>query len=124
MKDSFAEINIVPLVDIMLVLLVIVLMTANFMVNGMIEVKLPQSSEAIKTAVDEMICIEVAESGVILYEGATLDASMLAEALQGADRNSQVVVRADRNLTLQPFVSLLDILKKNGFTKISIQTAQ
>lgn len=124
MKDSFAEINIVPLVDIMLVLLVIVLMTANFMVNGMIEVKLPQSSEASKTAVDEMICIEVAESGVILYEGATLDASMLAEALQGADRNSQVVVRADRNLTLQPFVSLLDILKKNGFTKISIQTAQ
>lgn len=123
MKDEFVDINVVPLVDIMLVLIVIVLMTANFMVQGMLPVKPPQS-DTDSSPLSESIVLSISAVGDMYYERKPLPPEQLETRLQGLDTERPVLINADRDLTLQPFVTLLDRLKKLGFTKISVQTEQ
>jgi len=121
MKDEFAEINVVPLVDIMLVLIVIVLVTANFMVQGMLPIK-PPKSEAESAAMNDSVILSVTAAGDLYYERQPLPENELESRLSGVDTNRPVLISADKDLTLQPFVLLVDRLKKLGFTKISVQT--
>ena len=121
MKDEFVEINVVPLVDIMLVLIVIVLVTANFMVQGMLPIK-PPKSEAESAAMNDTVILSVTAAGDLYYERQPLPDNELESRLSGVDTDRPVLISADKDLTLQPFVILVDRLKKLGFTKISVQT--
>jgi biopolymer transport protein ExbD len=120
--EEFSGINVIPLVDIMLVLLTIVLITSNFMVRGIIPMNLPKSDSAAADTLKEAIVVEITKEAVILYNGALVDLSELPAVLADFDRDSRVIVSADKDLTLQPFVQVLDMLKNIGFSKISIQT--
>ena len=121
MKDSFAEINVVPLVDIMLVLLVIVLMTANFLVQGGVDVSPPKSDS--QTAVArEAVRFEVNASGQLFYDKKEVARDEIPLLLHGFSREQPVLISADKALPLQPFVTLLDDIKRLGFTRISLHT--
>lgn len=123
MKDSFSEINVVPLVDIMLVLIVIVLITANFMAQGMVNVELPRS-ESEQHMEAETLRLEVDASGIIFMEKHKVSLAELGTMLRGINRERPVLISADKNLTLQPFISLIDELKKFGFKEIGVHTAK
>ena len=121
MKDSFVEINIIPLVDIMLVLIVIVLITANFAARGMIPVNLPKA-DVEQNRTSEMLVVKMTLGGEIYLENKAMTLEELAVSLVTLDTERPVLVSADRDLTLQPFISLVELLRHNGFTRISIQT--
>ena len=123
MKDSFTEINIIPLVDVMLVLIVIILTTASFMTTGHIRVDLPEAASA-HTLPRISLRLELARDGTIRLNDVPVSMDGLKTALSGKDRESAIMISADRDVTLQPFISLVDMLKREGFNHISVQTRQ
>lgn len=123
MKDNFTEINIIPLVDVMLVLIVIILTTASFMTTGHIRVDLPEAASA-HTPPRISLRLELARDGTIGLDDIPVSMDELKTALSGKDRESAIMISADRDVTLQPFISLVDMLKREGFNHISVQTRQ
>ena len=114
-------INVIPLVDVMLVLLTIILTTSTFIATGGIPVSLPRVSQN-KHETLKVRTIEIDRQGnVYLYsQPVTLEA--LRDAIRSLERNTSFMIRADRNIPLQNFVEVLDIVKKSGFKQISLQT--
>ena len=121
MEDEISGINVIPLVDIMLVLITIVLITSNFMVRGLIPVSLPKS-QADGGIVKEVINIDMTSDGTVYFKEEKVTYSELFEKLLVYDKELQVLINADRDMAIQPFVTVMDLLKSGGFTKISIQT--
>ena len=112
------SINVVPLVDVMLVLLTIVLTTATFVVNGRIPVDLASAKTAQATQVAPIVLTLTAEHVLFLNDKPVQD---LAAALTPLPRDSIVVVRADGRLALSAFVDLVDQVKSHGFKQVSLE---
>ncbi|MEZ0360955.1 MAG: biopolymer transporter ExbD [Hydrogenobacter sp.] len=120
-EREFKDINVIPLVDIMLVLLTIVLITATFVVQGSIPVQLPtaksQESKQLKG-----IEIVITKDGNILFEGKKLDLDEFERILSGMSRDTNIKLLADKDASVQSLVSVLDVLKRLNFAKVSIRT--
>lgn len=119
-EKSFDSINVVPFIDIMLVLLTIVLATATFIKAGVIPVQLPvveHSGSAV-----ESVVIDLAADGTLYYISSVHDIDQLRIALAGVSRDAGITVRADKHAEIQPFASLMSLLKECGFEKVNLQT--
>jgi biopolymer transport protein ExbD len=122
MEDKeFSSINVIPLVDIMLVLLTIVLITATFVVQGSIPLQLPQAKASHEENLKGLF-ITIAQEGTIFFEDKKVSLLELERELEKYQRDSQVQVMADRRATVQSLVDVLDLLKRLGFKKVSIKT--
>ena len=122
MEDKeFSSINVIPLVDIMLVLLTIVLITATFVVQGSIPVQLPQAKASHEENLKGLF-ITITQEGKIFFENRMVSLLELERELEKYQRDSQVQVMADRRATVQSLVDVLDLLKRLGFKKVSIKT--
>ena len=120
-EKGFDYINVIPFVDIMLVLLTIVLTTSTFIATGGIAVQLPKASQNSEETL-KVRTIEIDRKGTIYFTGAPVTISALRETLKALDGNSPFLIRADRDLQLQVFVDVLDTVKNSGFQKVSLQT--
>jgi len=120
-EKEFDYINVIPLVDVMLVLLTIVLMTSTFIATGMISVSLPKASETQTEALKRQI-ISIDQSGVIYFNSTKVALEELGMKIRDIDKNTPLIVRADKDTTLQIFVDVLDIVNSRGFKKVAIQT--
>jgi biopolymer transport protein ExbD len=120
-EKEFNGINVIPLVDVMLVLLTIVLTTSSFIATGMIPVELPSSTsnrhEALKTQV-----IEIDRRGQIYLNSTPRTLRDLSGAIHPLNRTVPLLIRADRSLPLQGFVDVLDLVKNLGFQRVSLCT--
>jgi biopolymer transport protein ExbD len=120
-EKEFDYINVIPFIDIMLVLLVIVLTTSTFIAQGTIPISLPQATEKEQDALKKLV-IEIDKNGAIYLN--SLPTSL--EGLQGSagdfPRETPVLIRADRTLVLQVFVEVMSRIKTLGFAKVSLQT--
>ncbi len=114
-------INVIPFVDIMLVLLTIVLTTSTFIAAGGIPVNLPKASQNRQQTLKTRT-IEVDRKGYVYFDGKPNTLQGLRNVLQPIDRNVPFIIRADRELSLQSFVDVLDIVKNMGFRQVSLQT--
>ena len=114
-------INVIPFVDIMLVLLTIVLTTSSFIATGAIPVNLPKASQNRQETL-KVRTIEIDEKGQIYFGGLPLSVQSLRGTLLPLDRNTPFLIRADRDIALQSFVDILDVVKNLGFQKVSLQT--
>ncbi len=122
MEDKeLSSINVIPLVDIMLVLLTIVLITATFVVQGSIPVQLPQAKASQEENLKGLF-ITITQEGKIFFENRMVSLLELERELEKYQRDSQVQVMADRRATVQSLVDVLDLLKRLGFKKVSIKT--
>lgn len=119
--NGFDTINIIPLVDVMLVLLTIVLTTTTFVAVGAIPVELPKAENSSAETV-KAITIEIDKQGSIYLDKAPTDILHLKESLTKLERSKHILIRADRDITLQIFVNVMDIVKGLGFGKVSLQT--
>jgi len=122
-EKEFDYINVIPLVDVMLVLLTIVLTTSTFIATGAIRVELPQASkspaEILKTQT-----IEIDASGNVYLNGRLAALEELKVSLQATPRETPLLIRADKNIRLQAFVDVLDVVKNLAFKRVSLQTQE
>ncbi len=116
--DDIDEINVVPLVDVMLVLLTIVLTTATFVVNGRIPVDLASAKAAAPAQAAPLVLTLTREQALYLNDQPVAD---VAIALDKLPRSTAVVVRADGRLALSAFVELVDKVKALGFKQVSLE---
>lgn len=114
--------NMIPLIDIMLVLLTIVLTTSSFIATGRIPVKLPEASAAELDPRDQAKNLEIDSQGRLFYEDLQIEISDLGKELGRLDKATPILLRADKTIQLQSFVDVVDELKKLKFTKVAVQT--
>jgi biopolymer transport protein ExbD len=114
-------INVIPFVDIMLVLLTIVLTTSTFIASGGIPVNLPKASKNL-TETLKVRTIEIDRHGSIYLNGNSVSLEGLRGTLFPLNRTSPLLIRADKDIPLQSFVDVLDVVKILGFSKVSLQT--
>jgi len=120
-EKEFDYLNVIPLVDVMLVLLTIVLTTSTFIATGVIPVELPQASRTPETAVRSQTIV-IDRAGNLFLNSTPLTLPALRESICSLDRGCPVLIRADQEVKLQLFVDVLDTVKSFGFRKVSLQT--
>ncbi len=121
-RERFDKMNVVPFIDIVLVLLVIILATSTFVKNQTINVDLPTASSK-KSEEKKNIQIAVDKEGVYSYEKEILTLDLIKEKLMKLDPKKDLIsLRMDKSSEFQYFVDIIDILKTKGFENISIIT--
>jgi len=121
-RERFDKMNVVPFIDIVLVLLVIILATSTFVKNQTINVDLPTASSK-KSEEKKNIQIAVDKEGVYSYEREILTLDLIKEKLMKLDPKKDLIsLRMDKSSEFQYFVDIIDILKTKGFENISIIT--
>jgi biopolymer transport protein ExbD len=120
MKHDIDQINVIPLVDVMLVLLVIVLTTATFISTGQIPVNLAKA-KAIGDRKDVPIVITLTSEGNLFLNDKPIPDGGLPSTLMTESRESAVVVRADKVTLLEKFVALVDEIRGLGFQQVSLE---
>ena len=120
MQRDIDQINVIPLVDVMLVLLVIVLTTATFISSGQIPVNLAKAKE-VGTRNDAPIIITLTADGALFLNDRAVPEGGLQGVLTAEPRESAVVVRADKVTLLERFVSVVDEVRGLGFQQVSLE---
>lgn len=120
----FDQINVIPFIDIMLVLLVMVLTTATFIKQGVIPVELPTAKGAVKEDIKKEVTIYVNAKGQIFLEKNKVDLKTLESKLSGISKKQTVVLRSDKESRFQDFVSVMDILKRLKHEQLFIVTKE
>lgn len=122
-EKEFDYMNVIPLVDVMLVLHTIVLTTSTFIATGVIPVELPSVS---KTQGDTLKTqtIEIDKMGNIYLNSRPVTLTDLKNSICNLDRSVPMLIRADRDIALQIFVDVLEVVKDLGFKRVSLQTKQ
>jgi biopolymer transport protein ExbD len=122
-EKEFDYINMIPFIDVMLVLLTIVLMTSTFVAGGIIPLELPKVVAEHEKAMKSHI-VEIGNTGAIYYQGKQITFTDLKQNIASIPRDTSFLIRADKKLPLQNFVEIIDMIKTHGFKKISLQTEQ
>ena len=123
-RERFDKMNVVPFIDIVLVLLVIVLATATFVTNKTINVDLPSASSK-KNEEKKSIHIAIDKEGKYFYNKESLTLEVIKERLNELDPKEDLIsLHMDKESAFQHFVALIDILKTKEFKNISILTKQ
>lgn len=121
MEDrEIGYINVIPLVDIMLVLLTIVLTTATFISTGEISVNLPEAKRA-NQATTKPLSIVITKDERLFFEGHELSTEELTEKVRKLCPETPILIRADERILLGKFVTVVDVLKGAGLKNLSIQ---
>ena len=123
MEREVNQINVVPLVDVMLVLLVIVLTTATFISTGQVPVNLAKAKET-SARKDTPIVVTITAEGYLFLNDRAVVEGGLASLLQAYQKESPVVVRADRVTLLERFVSIVDEIRSLGFHQVSLEVVK
>lgn len=116
----FDQINVIPFIDIMLVLLAIVLTTASFISTGLIEIDLPSAEHARPTLDNDPTEITIDENNAFYLGSASVTLEVLSERLSVLDKTTPVVLRVDKSVRFEHFIEVVDLLKKHQLDKLSI----
>ena len=122
-KSSLADINITPLVDVVLVLLVIFMITAPVLQSG-IEVNVPKT-RTVREITEERMVVTIDHDQKIFLGDEPINIHELGRKLQraGKDPAHEVIyLRADQTVPFGAFASVMDAVKQAGITNVSIVT--
>ena len=120
----FETINVIPFIDIMLVLLAIVLTTATFVVSSKLDINVPKSSSAETIANDKVVEIAIDKQSIIYYDENKINTETLKQKLSLLEKNTPINVRVDSSVDFGRFVEVLDLFKQLQLDKFSIITKQ
>lgn len=124
-REPQAEINIIPLVDIVLVILIIFMITAPLMTAG-IEVNLPQTKDSpLSRQEAEPLRITIFKDGMIKVSGELISFDRLSAWLTEAKERGmvkEVQIEADREVTYEHVAKVLSEVKRAGFTQVGLLT--
>lgn len=123
-RKRFDEINVIPFIDIMLVLLVMVLTTATFIKQGVIPVDLPEAASSEKEEIKKEVNVYVNDKGEMFFEKTKVDSKTLEMKLSKVSKDQTVILRSDKQSKFQDFVSVMDILKRLNHEQLYIVTKE
>ncbi len=121
-----AEINVTPLVDVMLVLLIIFMVTAPLMTSG-VNVDLPKTNAQPLNTDAEPVTVSINAAGDIYIQDAKVDVSDLVAKLQNIAQNNpdrRIFVRGDKDLAYGRIMEVMGIITQGGFTKVALLAEQ
>jgi biopolymer transport protein TolR len=122
-RELMSEINIIPLVDVMLVLLIVFMITAPLLYRGM-DIKLPKAStNSIKATERTVLTVEKNQTVHLGKEEiglARLEERLLV--LKGASPDVSLYLRADKDVPYGTVVHVMDLIKRAGIVKLGIVT--
>ena len=122
-RGIITDINVTPLVDIMLVLLIIFMLTANLIAKQAIEVELPRASQS--TSVNPTtLAITLTHDGALYLNGKRTTPAGLREAVRAAvaaDAKTQTIIAGDKAVSHGRVVWVLDVVKSLGVASFAIQ---
>lgn len=122
-RGLITDINVTPLVDIMLVLLIIFMLTAHLIAKQAIEVQLPKAAQA-SAVTPTTLAVTLTREGRIYLNGTETAPATLRTAVQAAvikDPKTQVIIAGDKNVSHGRVVWVLDLVKSLGITLFAIQ---
>jgi biopolymer transport protein ExbD len=122
-ERPFESMNMIPFIDIMLVLLTIVLTTSSFIASGRIPLRLPQASSSAPEQGEYRI-VEIDARGQAFFEGRPVSMETLRAETAPLPRETPFLIRADRELRLQGFIEVADLLRRAGFSRVAVATTQ
>lgn len=123
-KRLVSEINVTPLVDVMLVLLIIFMVTAPMMTQG-VDVDLPETTAKSLRQEEKPIVITVSKEGDISINEIPLVRTLMVEELQknyDSNKDQPIFLRADKNVPYGHVVTVMADIKSVGFDKIGMIT--
>jgi len=119
---KFDSINVIPFIDVLLVLLAIVLMTSTFIAKGVIPISLPTASSSEEIEIVKDIAIYIKSDNTVYLEKEEISIEELTNSVSILDKKTAVLINSDKDAKIDTFVSILDLLKENDFDNISIVT--
>jgi len=126
-KDSgdeiLSEINIIPLVDISLVLLIIFMVTANYIVTSSFTVDIAQAAHGKATQQSDIVTISISREGPVYLDNEVVTTGELKRRMQaryGNNHNISVMLSVDKNVRFKNVVNILDSLTELGINKLNI----
>src|SRR3984885_12675901 len=121
-----AEINVTPLVDVMLVLLIIFMVTAPLMTSG-VSVDLPKTSAQPLNSDSEPLTVTIKADGSIFLQDQGVDVSDLVSKLQAISQSNaerRIFVRGDKDLAYGRIMEVMGTITQGGFTKVALLAEQ
>jgi biopolymer transport protein ExbD len=119
-----ADINMIPFIDICLVLLIIFMVMTPMLVQSQLKVELPKSQAAEKVqAADKVVDIQVLADGTAVIDGRAVPADGLDQALKRKlpdPPNQSVMIEADRSVPFEHVVRVMGGVRKLGCTKMGV----
>ena len=125
-RRSMSEINVTPMVDVMLVLLIVFMVTAPLLTTG-VAVDLPQASSSPLPGQDEPLSVTIAADGVVHLQDSEVTIEELAPRLIAITQNNaeaRIFVRGDRNVDYGSIMSVVGTINQAGFSKVALVTEQ
>jgi biopolymer transport protein TolR len=122
-QSSISDINVTPLVDVVLVLLIIFMVTAPVLQSG-IEVSVPKT-RTVKEITEERLVISVDKQQRVFLGNDPININEIATKIRQKIRDPQhqsIFIRADENVPFGAFATVMDAVKQSGITNVSIVT--
>jgi len=121
-EEEIKSINITPMVDVMLVLLVIFMVTANFLKKESININLPKVAAA-DPNVSESVQVAMTKDGKLLLDGKETDSAKMKSTLERQSKirpNMRVTLSADENLAYGQIARIMGVIRNAGVTRIAL----
>ena len=123
-----AEMNMIPLIDVSLVLLIIFMVMTPMMVRTQIKINLPRAKAADdNSALKQTVKVQVQKDGVIFINGQPVAPEMVESTLKGLIRdpaNQPLLIEADKEVPFQHVVVVMDAGKRLGVEKLGVSVKQ
>ena len=123
-RPPMSEINVTPMVDVMLVLLIIFMVTAPLLTVG-VPVDLPKTEASVITGQDEPLVITINSAGRIFLQETELKLDVLVARLRAITRNkldTRIFVRGDRTIDYGRVMEVMGTVNLAGFTRVALIT--
>jgi len=123
-RRKFDQINVIPLIDILLVLLVMVITTATFIKQGILPIELPEAKSSDKKKDQKEFDIYITKEGKYHLDKNEISLTDLEAKLSEISKDQTVVLRSDKEASFKHFVAVMDILKKLEHQQLYIVTKE
>ncbi len=121
----FDQINVIPFIDIMLVLLAIVLTTATFISQGRLDSSVPKaSSKKLPRDTHQTLHLAIDRNEVIFYQEIPVTLQILESRVSQIKKDTGIVLSVDKTVPFQQFIHVIDLLKRQHIQRLSIITKQ
>ncbi|HLT29653.1 MAG TPA: biopolymer transporter ExbD [Myxococcaceae bacterium] len=120
--EEITGINVTPMVDVVLVLLIIFMVTANFITRETVEVDLPKAAHGGET-VQGLINVVLDKEGQLYFDGAAVDEEALVRRVREAlesDPDTRAIISADQSIDYGRVMHLIDVVKGEGIAKFAL----